>query len=187
MGIFWRLSALFIVALVWISPVSAQIPGGVAGVTSVAVTCGIATSGSTGAITIGGETVDNAISGITDTINSGDCGRTERYTGASAAVTVPASAGFPVSFTTDIKCETTVSACTLTPSSTTINGSASVISIAIGNSITLYLDLSGTPVWHTKPGNGPPNLSGTGSRPVCVTANGLFEAGSLAAGLVTCP
>ena len=30
-------------------------------------------------------------------------------------------------------------------------------------------------------------LAGTGSRPICVTSTGAFEAGSLSAGLVTCP
>lgn len=30
-------------------------------------------------------------------------------------------------------------------------------------------------------------LAGTGSRPVCITSAGLFEAGSLSAGLTTCP
>jgi hypothetical protein len=31
------------------------------------------------------------------------------------------------------------------------------------------------------------SLAGTGSRPVCATSAGLLEAGSLSAGLVTCP
>jgi hypothetical protein len=151
-------SKLWLFAALTISVASGQTLGppgsgsGSSGVSSIAVTCGIAASASTGAVTIGGETVDNPIAATTDTINSGDCGRTERYTGASAAVTVPASTGFPVSFTTDIKCEATI-ACVLTPSGTTINGSASAITVCVGNSITLYLDLSGTPVWHTKPGN----------------------------------
>ncbi|WKA31599.1 hypothetical protein [Bradyrhizobium roseum] len=129
-----------------------QVKALVGGVTSVATACGVTGGTITTTGTIQGAAQDSVISGTTYTLLSTDCGLVKRTTNASATtITVPVPTGFGANYFTTVKCES-AAGCTLSPSSTTIDGSGSNISLANGASTDLYLD--GSSAWHRLPGGG---------------------------------
>lgn len=176
--------------------VSAQVPnggnpmvpnGGASGsgsgsVTSVATACGVSGGPITTTGTISGGAPDNPQSGATYTIQTTDCGAVIRATTAGAQVlTVPASTGFPTNFYTTYKCEASGGCST----SGTVDGSASVLTIALGNSVDLYVDGSGA--WHKLPGNAAGGGAPGGSSGQIQTNNGAggFNGGNLSGDCAT--
>lgn len=143
--------------------------GGSGTVTSVATSCGVTGGTITISGTISGAAQDNPQTGTTYTIQSTDCGLVDRFTNASAVtITVPTPTGFASNFFVTLKCESAGGCST----SGTVDGSASAITIAQGNSIDLYVD--GSSAWHKLPGNAAGGGGGT------VTTTGSPASGNLA-------
>lgn len=96
-----------------------------AGVTSIATSCGISGGTITTTGTVSRVPTVNAQAGASYAILTGDCGHTVELTNATPTPTIAAagSAGFPAGWFTDLYC---ANACTLTPTTSTINGSANL-------------------------------------------------------------
>lgn len=102
--------------------------GGTGTVTSVATACGVTGGTITTTGTVKGSQAVNAQTGTTDTIADDDCGKLVTETNAAAiAVTLPQANGstFVAGWTTDIYCGG-AGTCTITPTTSTINGAATL-------------------------------------------------------------